>query len=638
MKSIFTVATIITLVFFFGCSEKKKSEADIDELEVSEECIEPDNEEEDTLIIQDEEADQSITENENETQDLETNDDVIPDNTPDEEPDTEPDEESDEDVVEPIPSVIFVNESAEGSDNGTSWANAFMDLQPALDAAVDGDQIWVAAGKYKPTSVHGIITMEDVADEEEFNKYKHFRMKNGVEIYGGFAGTETELAQRDFETNETILSCDIGEFDEQYDNCFHIFYHPAGLDLDNSAVIDGFLMEGGYADDNEPHDAGSVMYNDGSSPVVKNGWIYWNYSYKGAVFYNKDSSMKVMDTQFVNNEAPYSKGGVFYNENSNIEISGCDFANSWAEGDNDSRGGAIYSVGGKTVVTDTVLKSNLANMGGAIFIESGDLEVSGCTFDENQGEFGGAIYLNDSDSSVIKDTIFQYNVTYDYGDTDGKGGAIRISSSNLKIINSTFFKQISGIGGAVFSSAPDSETSTLTIINSGFSINKMIGWGGAIYLDKTSTEIINSVFFKNYYGYTSQGTIGGAIYRTDSGSLNIVNSIFKSNTAGTGKHIHDAAGNATVTYSCIVDTTVYPGTGNINDEPMLTEPEWAPLDFTLKPDSPCIDTGSNTPFDAGNIAEGITKDMSGNDRIIKGKETSPSAIVDMGAVEFKPAP
>ncbi|HOG44673.1 MAG TPA: choice-of-anchor Q domain-containing protein, partial [bacterium] len=412
----------------------------------------------------------------------------------------------------------------------------------------------------------------------------------------------------------------------------------AGLDLDETAVLDGFLMEGGVADETEPHDAGSVMYNDGSSPVVKNGWIYWNYSYKGAVFYNKDSSMKVMDTQFVNNEAPYSKGGVFYNENSNIEISGCDFANSWAEGDNDSRGGAIYSVGGKTVVTDTVLKSNLANMGGAIFIESGDLEVSGCTFDENQGEFGGAIYLNDSDSSVIKDTIFQYNVTYDYGDTDGKGGAIRISSSNLKIINSTFFKQISGIGGAVFSSAPDSETSTLTIINSGFSINKMIGWGGAIYLDKTSTEIINSVFFKNYYGYTSQGTIGGAIYRTDSGSLNIVNSIFKSNTAGTGKHIHDAAGNATVTYSCIVDTTVYPGTGNINDEPMLTEPEWAPLDFTLKPDSPCIDTGSNTPFDAGNIAEGITKDMSGNDRIIKGKETSPSAIVDMGAVEFKPAP
>ncbi|HQN73944.1 MAG TPA: choice-of-anchor Q domain-containing protein, partial [bacterium] len=79
-------------------------------------------------------------------------------------------------------------------------------------------------------------------------------------------------------------------------------------------------------------------------------------------------------------------------------------------------------------------------------------------------------------------------------------------------------------------------------------------------------------------------------------------------------------------------------TGNINDEPLMISPEYNPLNFGIQPESPCIDTGSNTPFDAGNIAEGITKDMSGNDRIIKGKETSPSAIVDMGAVEFKPAP
>ncbi len=638
MKSIFTAVTIITLVFFFGCSEKKKSEADIDELEVSEECIEPDNEEEDTLIIQDEEADQSITENENETQDLETNDDVIPDNTPDEEPDTEPDEESDEDVVEPIPSVIFVNESAEGSDNGTSWANAFMYLQPALDAAVDGDQIWVAAGKYKPTSVHGIITMEDVADEEEFNKYKHFRMKNGVEIYGGFAGTETELAQRDFETNETILSCDIGEFDEQYDNCFHIFYHPAGLDLDNSAVIDGFLMEGGYADDNEPHDAGSVMYNDGSSPVVKNGWIYWNYSYKGAVFYNKDSSMKVMDTQFVNNEAPYSKGGVFYNENSDIEISDCDIANSWAEGDDDSQGGAIYSIGGKTVIRDTILRTNSANLGGALYIESGDLDISGCNFEENKGEFGAAIYLK-SGNAVISKSDFRYNDTYSYsyGDSDGRG-AVYMIDSEVKVTDSVFSKHISGWGGAIYSTSATEGGSKLTVINSAFSVNKMTEQGGALYLNKTNADIVNSVFFKNYYGYTATGTYGGAIYRADSGSLNIVNSIFKSNTAGTGKHIHDAAGNATVTYSCIVDTSVYPGTGNINDEPLMISPEYNPLDFGLQADSPCIDTGSNTPFGTGNIAADITKDMIGNDRIIKGKDASLSAIVDMGAVEFKPAP
>ncbi|HSW61427.1 MAG TPA: hypothetical protein VLJ60_11540 [bacterium] len=637
MKSLFTVAAIIALVFFFGCSEKKKSESDIDELEVSEESIEPDNEEEDTLIIQDEEADQSITENENETQDLETNDDVIPDNTPDEEPDNEHDEESDDDIVDPVPSVIFVKHDATGSEDGSSWENAFLDLQSALDAAVDGDQIWVAAGKYQPTSVHELVTMDDVSDEEKFNRYKHFRMKNGVEIYGGFAGTETELAQRDVEAQETILSCDLGETDEQYDNCFHIFYHPAGVNLDNSAVLDGFSMMGGAADDVDPHTAGGAMYNDGSSPVIRNGWIYWNYSFNGAAIYNKDSSTKILNSQFVNNDAPYSKGGAIYNENSNIEISECDFANSWAEGDNESNGGAIYSTGGKTVITDTVFRLNRAQMGGAIFIESGDMEITDCTFDENKSENGGAINLNNS-SAVISDTMFKYNTTYSYGDTDGRGGAIRMIKSELTILNSVFSQHIAGDGGAIYSSNFGEDTSTLKIINSAFSVNKMIDQGGALYLSKTTTDIVNSVFFKNYFGYTSTGTYGGAIYKATSGSLTVTNSIFKANTAGNGKHIYDQGSNATVTYSCIVDTSVYPGTGNINDEPLMIAPEYNPLNFGLEVGSPCIDTGSNTPFDAGNIAEGITKDLIGNDRIIKGKDASPSAIVDMGAVEFKPAP
>ncbi len=649
MRFFLTILAVAAVFLSTSCSGTKNSKDDADGYSDSDIQSEVDEKNEPDSVTDDETDDENLTENDDdhektdtvETDNSEETDDELSDDLSDEvltESEEQTEEENDDDAVDPLPSVIYVKHDAAGSGNGSSWNNAFTELQPAIDSAVSGDQIWVAYGTYQPTSVHGLVTMEDVSDQEEFNRYKHFRMKNGVEIYGGFAGTETELAQRDHEAEETILSCDLGEVDEQYDNCFHIFYHPAGLNLDDTAVLDGFSMMGGTADETEPHDAGSVMYNDGSSPVIRNGWIYWNYSFKGAVFYNKDSSMKVADTQFINNEAPYSKGGAFFNENSNIEISGCDIANSWAEGDNDSRGGAVYSLGGKTVILDTVFRKNLSNMGGAIFIEAGDLEVSDCTFNENQSEFGGAIYLNGSDDSVISGSTFQDNSTYDYGDSDGKGGAIRISSSNLKITNSIFFRQISGMGGAVFSSAPDSETSNLTIINSAFSLNKMINYGGAIYLDKTEAEIINSVFFKNYWGYSSTGTFGGGIFRTDSGSLDIVNSIFKSNNAGTGKHIRDGAGNATVTYSCIVDTTVYPGTGNINDDPMLIEPEWSPLDFGLQAESPCIDKGSNTPFETGNTAAGITDDMAGNDRIIKGKDASPSATVDMGAVEFKPAP
>ncbi|HPA57401.1 MAG TPA: hypothetical protein PLT70_08235, partial [bacterium] len=219
MKSLFTVATIIALVFFFGCSEKKKSEADIDGQSNADSDLEEDTDEVEKTDVEPD-GPEIITENENEQTDAEPDEEVKDTETTDDiVTDSEPDEENDEDVVEPLPSVIYVNESAEGAEDGTSWENAFMDLQSAIDAAVEGDQIWVAAGKYKPTSVHGIITMEDVYDIDEFNRYLHFRMKNGVEIYGGFAGTETELSQRDFEAHETILSCDLGEIDEQYDNC-----------------------------------------------------------------------------------------------------------------------------------------------------------------------------------------------------------------------------------------------------------------------------------------------------------------------------------------------------------------------------------------------------------------------------------
>src|SRR5437588_259599 len=50
--------------------------------------------------------------------------------------------------------IIYVRSGATGPGNGSSWANAFPDLQAALAAASAGDQIWVAAGTYKRSEEH----------------------------------------------------------------------------------------------------------------------------------------------------------------------------------------------------------------------------------------------------------------------------------------------------------------------------------------------------------------------------------------------------------------------------------------------------------------------------------------------------
>ena len=124
-----------------------------------------------------------------------------------------------------------------------SWANACT-LQTALTSAVSGDEIWVAAGTYKPTT--------------GTDRSATFQLKNGVAIYGGFAGTETARDQRNPVANLTILSGDIDNNDSQTPiitdlttvtgnttNSYHVVTGATG------ATLDGFTITAGNANVND---------------------------------------------------------------------------------------------------------------------------------------------------------------------------------------------------------------------------------------------------------------------------------------------------------------------------------------------------------------------------------------------------
>ncbi len=114
--------------------------------------------------------------------------------------------------------IIYVNPNAVmGFDTGTSWDNAYIDLQDALERAANGcgDEIWVAAGTYIP----GTLSTDN------------FTIPGDVEIYGGFIGTETTRSERKPARYKTYLNGD--------DTCSNI------IELENSStgvVVDGFII------------------------------------------------------------------------------------------------------------------------------------------------------------------------------------------------------------------------------------------------------------------------------------------------------------------------------------------------------------------------------------------------------------
>ena len=136
----------------------------------------------------------------------------------------------------PSTNIMYVDADTPNDSNGSDWSTAIADLQEALELAkiCSGvTEIWVAKGTYYTTS--------------GTDRTVSFALMNGISIYGGFAGNETMLSQRDINLNESILSGDIGTAGDASDNSYHVFYHYGG-GINHTAVLDGFIISGGNAD------------------------------------------------------------------------------------------------------------------------------------------------------------------------------------------------------------------------------------------------------------------------------------------------------------------------------------------------------------------------------------------------------
>ena len=329
--------------------------------------------------------------------------------------------DTDVDVV-----IKYVNAAATaGSNNGTSWANAYTSLQTALENANPGDQIWVAKGTYKPSSVYDLPNPTHVIDPTiDPTRYYHFRMKADVAIYGGFAGNEArsyDLSLRDFTTNETILSGDIGTEKDYSDNCCHVIYNPESSALTGTAVLDGFTVTGGYANGNYPHHYGAGMYNDNCSPTISNVIFFDNKtsikSGSGGGMCNEKSSPRLINVAFTSNKSV--TGGGMSNISSSPTLVNVSFTQNGAE----YAGGGLYSEHGSVDLTnctfignETYLDCGIVSYGGGMHHKSDLLAtLNNVTFNLNKSYKGGGLSFS-GNSTVLNNCIIWGNVSTFSGD------------------------------------------------------------------------------------------------------------------------------------------------------------------------------------------------------------------------------
>ncbi|MDA3884570.1 MAG: right-handed parallel beta-helix repeat-containing protein [Candidatus Delongbacteria bacterium] len=304
--------------------------------------------------------------------------------------------------------TTYVTVEGNGSQFGTSWANALPgdSLQSAINKSNADDKVWVCMGIYKPNSWPNGGTEE---------REKHFSMKRGVKLYGGFNGSETNIDQRNISLNETILSGDLGIEDDNSDNCYHVIKNPE-KGLGTTSLLDGFTITGGNGG------SGGAMFNDDTAPTIRN-------------------------CTFRNNYAQYCGGAIANALNfvTPIIIENCLFYDNHAQ-----EGGAIHSSGVTTVITNCTIVNNTAELGGGIYVYN--------TNRENDYITNNIIWGNSSDQFY---QYASYAIEFTFNAVEGGYDGycnIELSSNNEGDTNSPYFTDPTNNDWSLQSSSPCIDT------------------------------------------------------------------------------------------------------------------------------------------------------------------------------------
>ncbi|MCB1111514.1 MAG: hypothetical protein H7A37_10545 [Chlamydiales bacterium] len=420
-------------------------------------------------------------------------------------------------------SIIYVDQNANGNHDGSSWNNAYVSLQDALDKAAQtlgADKIWIAEGVYTPENIYAPNGVVGGLGGIATSNLTTFNLPDQVELFGGFKAGMTALNQRNPIAHETVLTGDLlgNDIDDpndpnydasRADNAWHVVL--IGNDIEQSGatvVMDGLTIERGRA-----------------AGVGDGVYFTYNHDYGAGIYVNYDSDLTLNNVTLRNNLAVSDGGGIFSN-NSDVLIK-----------DSHIHDNTAYFRGGGYEGFSTFEAPNNPHT----------MIVEDTLFERNTSFFfGGAIvsegtYPNEASKMIIKDSMFRDNFALE-------GGAVVVDSLDTFIDNTVFRDNVASVNAGALATtnvvntlfggpSPYRTTVTDSVFENNIAMGNLDDWN---FMNAAISTFAPGLAINFSLG-------GGAVVNYMNGNLDIHDSLFRNNEALNGDGGAILSGNAVST-------------------------------------------------------------------------------------------